>query len=327
MAALMRGGELIEMFSPVGCGYRFVHPDPAPGVAVLRGRVGLAELRPGLFVHHSDVWNLQPMTTRMTLSERITVVLTLEGCTDVAFGASRLRLEPGQGAGRSLRAQGALICLARPEQFTRHARRGGRERKLVISVTAQWLESAGLCAPGEHEALADFSRRHLSVARWHPSPKAVALAEQIMSPPRYTPLLQRLYVEGRAIEILTEAFASLAGSPGLAAELRPRDDRRVRELRAFLDEQPATDLSVEEMAARVGTNPSTLQRNFRAAFGMSVFEYLRERRLQKAREALEQGGVSVARAAEIAGYASAANFATAYRRRFGLSPRQSKAWV
>ena len=38
---------------------------------------------------------------------------------------------------------------------------------------------------------------------------------------------------------------------------------------------------------------------------------------------LEQGG-TVAHAARHAGYGSAANFATAFRRRFGLTPRQAR---
>ncbi|MBP8278605.1 MAG: helix-turn-helix transcriptional regulator, partial [Propionivibrio sp.] len=38
-------------------------------------------------------------------------------------------------------------------------------------------------------------------------------------------------------------------------------------------------------------------------------------------------GVSVARAAEIAGYSSQANFSTAFRRHFGLSPKHYRVKV
>ncbi|VFR21306.1 hypothetical protein AMP9_3942 [plant metagenome] len=37
---------------------------------------------------------------------------------------------------------------------------------------------------------------------------------------------------------------------------------------------------------------------------------------------MEYEGASVARAALLAGYANPANFATAFRRQYGLSPRQ-----
>ena len=44
-------------------------------------------------------------------------------------------------------------------------------------------------------------------------------------------------------------------------------------------------------------------------------------------KALERDGASVAEAAYIAGYASAANFATAFRRFFGTSPKNFRARI
>ncbi|CAM5502008.1 AraC family transcriptional regulator OS=Stutzerimonas stutzeri OX=316 GN=CXK95_03430 PE=4 SV=1 [Stutzerimonas stutzeri] len=55
---------------------------------------------------------------------------------------------------------------------------------------------------------------------------------------------------------------------------------------------------------------------------MTIFEYQRARRLLQARQALEREGISVNEAAWRAGYNSAANFATAFKRQFGISPRQ-----
>jgi AraC-like DNA-binding protein len=65
-----------------------------------------------------------------------------------------------------------------------------------------------------------------------------------------------------------------------------------------------------------------LQRYFRAYTGMSAFAYQRRRLLDAARIALEREGISVNEAAHRAGYTSAANFATAFRRQFGIAPSQ-----
>jgi AraC-like DNA-binding protein len=70
-----------------------------------------------------------------------------------------------------------------------------------------------------------------------------------------------------------------------------------------------------------------LQRQFRSVYGTTVFEFLRECRLQRARQALERDGITVGQAALLAGYTSAANFATAYRRRFGLAPKLARVRV
>lgn len=79
--------------------------------------------------------------------------------------------------------------------------------------------------------------------------------------------------------------------------------------------------SIEEIARNAGMSSSSLQRHFRAAFGMTVFEFIRNARLDEARRVLMQDGVSVSEAAYRAGYSNAANFATAFKRRFGISPK------
>ena len=82
--------------------------------------------------------------------------------------------------------------------------------------------------------------------------------------------------------------------------------------------------SVEEIAAKIGVSVNTLQRLFHAGHGTTVFHYVRMRKLEQARLALENEGVSIAQAAYIAGYNSSANFSTAFKRRYGFTPKQSR---
>lgn len=72
---------------------------------------------------------------------------------------------------------------------------------------------------------------------------------------------------------------------------------------------------------------NTLQRTFHAAYGMTVFDYVRRARLQRARDAIEREGISIAQAAHIAGYTSAANFATAFKRLYGMTPKAFRSTV
>jgi AraC-like DNA-binding protein len=81
------------------------------------------------------------------------------------------------------------------------------------------------------------------------------------------------------------------------------------------------------IARNAGMSVNTLQRIFRMVHNTTVFDYVRARKLHRAREALERDGASVAEAAYIAGYASAANFATAFRRFFGTSPKNFRARI
>ena len=86
-------------------------------------------------------------------------------------------------------------------------------------------------------------------------------------------------------------------------------------------------MSLDAIARHAGVNANTLQRQFKTLFGTTVFDFVRECRMQRARRALENDGVTAGQAAQIAGYTSAANFATAYRRRFGHTPKQARVRV
>ena len=326
MNATVSSNDLIAMSPSVGNGYRLVNSPSAASDPVMQGVVRFVQMRPGLFAHSTDVEDLGAMSVEVGLSRQLNVVLALEGSVDASFDHTPLQLRVAAGRRRS--AQGVLVSVPDDTLFTRRAHRGKRERKVSISVDADWLEASGLDVDGRNGVLADFTGGRLSITRWQPSAKAVALAEQIHNPPPYARPLTNLYLESRAIELLTEALLAATGQTAVeTAALRPRDELRMRELRAFLDSDAALDWSLDAIASHAGSNPSTLQRNFRIAFGTTIFEYLRDRNLQRARTALEQGGVSVAEAAALAGYTSAANFATAYRRRFGITPKQSRAWV
>ncbi len=74
------------------------------------------------------------------------------------------------------------------------------------------------------------------------------------------------------------------------------------------------------LASLVGTNTKRLNEAFRQCAGMTVFEYLREERMKAACQLLRSTGLSVGEVAARVGFSSSANFATAFKERFGLTP-------
>jgi transcriptional regulator GlxA family with amidase domain len=164
------------------------------------------------------------------------------------------------------------------------------------------------------------------VRSWTPSPALLALAEQAIRPPVFETHLNRLYMESRILGIIAEAFTLLAD--GSAGESRTRrlsavEHKRLLQAEELLRNTPDVP-TAEEIAARIGVGVNTLQRLFHAGHGTSVFHYVRMRRLEQARQALENEGVCIAQAACIAGYNSAANFSTAFKRQYGFTPKQSR---
>lgn len=316
--------DLTRNLHLLGADYRVVVAarSPAAGAPVLRGSVDTQELRPGLVLYRTLVQDLCTMRTSNLLHPGLKLCMLLNGRTELAYGSRHLELGPGAAQGEAV-----LVSLAEPDRFVREWRRGRSERKVTLTLRPEWLAAAGI-----HDAAVQrFCRQHLAVAPWRPSARALALADQLTSPPPLAPGLQRLWLESRCLDIVVEALGSVAPqplvSPVATQGLDARNHRRLRALRDFLDSGAADGLTLSAIGRQVGMSAAYLQRHFPQVAGTSVIDYLRQRRLLRARDALERGEVDVAAAAHLAGYTSAANFATAFRRRFGITPRQARQRV
>lgn len=89
-------------------------------------------------------------------------------------------------------------------------------------------------------------------------------------------------------------------------------------------EQP---LSVESLAACLGTSASTLHHRFKARTGTSPLQFHKRVRLERARELMRLFAWTAEHTAHEVGYASAAQFSRDYRRQFGAPPRRDRSAV
>lgn len=135
----------------------------------------------------------------------------------------------------------------------------------------------------------------------------------------------RLRVEALVLSLVADVIEQ-CGARNSAA-WPAADLSRLQMLKEFLDSGAADGMQLADIARHAGCNVSTLQSRFRNAFGKTIGEYLRESRLLRVAERIEKEGISLSLAAELAGYGSQANFSTAFRRCFGVSPGQVKAGV
>ncbi|WP_150777854.1 response regulator transcription factor [Pandoraea sputorum] len=92
--------------------------------------------------------------------------------------------------------------------------------------------------------------------------------------------------------------------------------------RARLLENLADPPGLQALAASIGTNAKRLNAAFKQCVGVTVFDYLRELRMKTALRLLSDTTLEVQQISDELGYGSAANFATAFRQRFGLAPSQ-----
>ncbi len=319
--AVVRHADLVSLSRLVGTGYRTVGAEVGRTETVAKGMFQLRQVRPGLLVHASDARHERSVTTHLLKQRSLNFSVVLRGRWQATLGGERL-------ACGGARPEAMFFALAEPDAWSKRAERGDHARMVNVMATPDWLEGEGVGEIDAGEAaIRALSRQHRAHGQWRPSPRLIAMAEQVLARPHYSGVLQRLYLESRAIEMVAEALMTVAGetSGGASGALRPADDRRMRTVRELLDVAPAEALSLAAIAREAGVSVRTLQRQFQSVHGVGLFHYLRGRRLDRARDALEREGITVAQAAHGAGYASAANFTAAFSRRFGLSPKQVRA--
>lgn len=290
---------------------------------LMKGAFLHRELRRGLVLHVSDAIEERAFTATSLLPEELSCIFFLEGSVDLSIGDRRFAFQADRGV-----ARGAAIMNACPEHFARASRGRQHLRHLVVSATPEWLHRDALEAVADTKGGARLLRNHLAEHRWTLTPRMVELVRQIFTPSPLIPELRDLYLEGRAVELVAETMAAVlqADRSDAGSTLMTRQDAIcLQRARDFIAAHIAEPLSVETIAREAGISASGLQRLFRIGENRSVFDYVRNIRLERAFAALGRGDVNVQEASAIAGYTSAANFATAFRRRFGIVPTAVRA--
>ena len=140
----------------------------------------------------------------------------------------------------------------------------------------------------------------------------------------YQGLMKRMYLESQAMELMTLHFQQfqqeICDRNFPARNLSDVD--RIYQAKEILLSNLENPPSLVELARQVGLNEFKLKRGFREVFGTSAFKYLHDYRLEKAKQLLALGEMKVEEVGLIIGFDSRSYFASAFRQKFGLNPKQ-----
>ena len=93
------------------------------------------------------------------------------------------------------------------------------------------------------------------------------------------------------------------------------------QIKVFIQEHYAEQISREEMASNVGVSARHLTRCFHQETGISLITYLNRYRVKQAKHLLQAGDRNITEVAEAVGFSSSNYFTDAFRRETGMSPR------
>lgn len=147
---------------------------------------------------------------------------------------------------------------------------------------------------------------------------------EMTNPAGYPDGFGDLYLESKALELICVYLHALLGDAhaGQNAALSMADRRALADVKRALDSDIAAAPGCGALARQAGVSVTKFTRGFQALYGMPVHAYIIDRRLEKAALLLAEGGLNVGQIAMLVGYSNAGHFAAAFKRKYGLSPKQ-----
>ncbi|HEY3864143.1 MAG TPA: AraC family transcriptional regulator [Verrucomicrobiae bacterium] len=144
--------------------------------------------------------------------------------------------------------------------------------------------------------------------------------QQLLRPP--TALGARLlWYHGKALQLLAEFLFDRAREDELFCDRQKRVAReRVDKVAALLRANLAQPPDLEELGRKAGCSSFHLSRTFSRELGMTIPQYSRKLRMERAAELLRSGKYNVTEAAMAVGYSSLSHFSQAFCQAVGCCP-------
>jgi AraC family transcriptional regulator, transcriptional activator of the genes for pyochelin and ferripyochelin receptors len=147
--------------------------------------------------------------------------------------------------------------------------------------------------------------------------------QQILHCP-YGGLLKRMYLQGKAWELMAIAFEQLrpATSEPAGMQMQPSEIERIHHAKDILIGQLDHPPSLSDLAQQANLNVFALKQGFKRVFGTTAFQYLHDHRLEVARQLLVAQPSRIKDIAQQVGFANRGYFAAVFCKKFGLTPKQ-----
>ena len=200
-----------------------------------------------------------------------------------------------------------------------------QHRFITIEFSRRFLrEQLASCDGALHPLVEEFVQSAVCGARLGEVHRLTAAQEQRVQCLLNPPVLQAarpLWYRGEVLQIMAEFFFERGGPDELFCDRQKRLARqRVERVLALLQDHLSEPLSLDEIGRQVGCSPFHLSRTFSREMGLSIPQYLRKLRMERAAELLKSGKYNVTEAALEVGYSSLSHFSQAFCQTMGCCP-------
>lgn len=156
-----------------------------------------------------------------------------------------------------------------------------------------------------------------------PPERLAIILHQLVDGLRHCPVFnsaREMWFRSKALEVASHLFFRPAGGELLCTRTQRLARERVERAKLILQERLQCPPSLQELAKMVNCSSFYLSRQFAQGGGLTMQQYLRQVRMDRAAELLRTGKCNVTEAALEVGYNSLSHFSSAFHETFGCCP-------
>lgn len=108
---------------------------------------------------------------------------------------------------------------------------------------------------------------------------------------------------------------------------KPIDTDKIKKAKTFIVNNLDQNITIATVANFVGTNQCYLKKGFKEVTGQTIFEFLQDNRLTKAKHLLHTSNYTILEISIMVGYASISSFSQSYKNYFGITPSTERKQI
>jgi len=122
------------------------------------------------------------------------------------------------------------------------------------------------------------------------------------------------------LKMLELLFDILDADKGLMNQILELRQQRPTSIIEVMEKNVLTPVSLQDLAYLSGRSLSTFKREFRKVYNEPPFQWIRNRRLEKAKELLTHSGISITEVCFATGFENVSHFSKVWKKKYGVSP-------
>ena len=234
-----------------------------------------------------------------------------------------LFLVSGQGSyfvdgKRYLLSAGDIVLIGSRSVHKPELSEGTAYERIIIYVSPEYLQK--MSAP-DCDLLSLFSGENGHVLRLKEQRRRAvfALASKLEQDLENDSFGRAVLSQADLLQLLVELGRSMAESPASLPRPSMTENRRVLEIMEYLNQNLAEEIDIDQLAEQFFISKFYMMRLFQRETGTTIYSYLTQKRLLKARELMD-AGMRATESCYACGFHSYSSFTRAYGKYFGTTP-------